>query len=559
MKLHKNTDILLINLPCTSPAMPAAGPSLTAGRFSRAGQSCVLYDASLDFFLNYVFSEKYFQFFHGMIEEKLEKKIIPSSHAGKIRKLASDIAGCHVSVCDMRRSGFYHPETFMKIKAHIDNLLSWFSYAFFPCRLDFDGFSAPDDISVHDAETNPFAMFCRDMAGHAVAESDPGMIVFHVTDSSQELAHRTMKKFMESRFPGIKSVSIRTDDEYTGNTGFQPGSLRHYPAEECLAPEPVCLPCIAYSDKKNLEEICTSSMICWDMPENGDKLDFTKLWETSKKKIWNHVRILRHTDPEIREQVLQFAGANPNIIHSFEDNGSETHSCPGEKNRIDDRFLPYSDVSPLPGEPFWKILHDPAYIMLYAEKYGQKTLFAMRGERESRSVIQLGSSIDYYFKKPCDLPDGFLDEICKMVEAGGSVDIKYVKYNLQRAYLIAYAMENAVIVGNSSLKHPRKEFIQRLVHTSGIDFTGFLERGYTSVRPEYRAMGVGAKLLEGLTARAGTHKIFSIISEDNKATKKIAIRNKTRKIASYFSEKTGKNMEIWMPEHMIDSLKISEK
>jgi GNAT superfamily N-acetyltransferase len=183
----------------------------------------------------------------------------------------------------------------------------------------------------------------------------------------------------------------------------------------------------------------------------------------------------------------------------------------------------------------------------------------MRGDREKQSVIQLGSNISYYFKKPCDLPAGFLDEICKMVEAGGSVDIKYVRYNLERAYLIAYDMENGIIAGNSSLKHPRRQFIQRLAHTAGIDFSGFLERGYTSVRPEYRAMGIGTKLLEGLTARAGSHGIFSIISEDNEATKKIAIRNKTRKIASYFSEKTGKQMEIWMPEHMIESLKISVK
>ena len=145
-----------------------------------------------------------------------------------------------------------------------------------------------------------------------------------------------------------------------------------------------------------------------------------------------------------------------------------------------------------------------------------------------------------------------INEICKMVEAGGSVDTKFVRSNLEKAYLIAYAMENGVIVGNSSLKHPRDEFIKRINSITGLDFNNFVERGYTSVRPEYRALGVGARLLEGLTQRVENYKIFSIIGEDNKATQKIALRNKTRKIVTYFSEKVGKEMGLWMPEHMID-------
>jgi len=163
------------------------------------------------------------------------------------------------------------------------------------------------------------------------------------------------------------------------------------------------------------------------------------------------------------------------------------------------------------------------------------------------------SDITFYYKKPCDLPEGYMNAICKLVEAGGSVKTKFVRYNLERAYLIAYAMEKGVIIGNSSLKHPREEFIEQIKNITGFDFTNFIERGYTSVKHEYRALGVGTKLLEGLTKRAGNHKIFSIISEDNKATQKIALRNNTKKIAVYFSKNSGKKMGLWMPEHMIDS------
>lgn len=166
--------------------------------------------------------------------------------------------------------------------------------------------------------------------------------------------------------------------------------------------------------------------------------------------------------------------------------------------------------------------------------------------------VKKKADITFYYKKPYDLPAGYLDKIYKLVEAGGSVKTQFVKYNLKKAYLIAYAMENGVIIGNSSLKHPRKEFIEQIRNITGFDFTNHIERGYTSVKPEYRAMGVGTKLLEGLTKRAGNYKIFSIINEDNKATQTIALRNNTKKIAVYFSEKSGKKMGLWMPEHMIE-------
>jgi len=44
-----------------------------------------------------------------------------------------------------------------------------------------------------------------------------------------------------------------------------------------------------------------------------------------------------------------------------------------------------------------------------------------------------------------------------------------------------------------------------------------------------------------------------VIAEDNAATQTIAIRNRTRKVATYYSRKAGKPVGIWMPEWMIDS------
>ncbi len=135
-----------------------------------------------------------------------------------------------------------------------------------------------------------------------------------------------------------------------------------------------------------------------------------------------------------------------------------------------------------------------------------------------------------------------------MVEAGGSVGTKWVRYNLKRAFLIGYALEKGVIVGNSSLKQPRSKYLESLSKSSEMDLSDYLERGYTSVRPEYRGMGIGTQLLEGLTKRIGNKKLFSIISEDNVATQKIAIRNQTRKAASFYSQRMGKQVGLWIPK-----------
>jgi GNAT superfamily N-acetyltransferase len=126
-----------------------------------------------------------------------------------------------------------------------------------------------------------------------------------------------------------------------------------------------------------------------------------------------------------------------------------------------------------------------------------------------------------------------------------------VRHNLERAFLIACVTENAILVGNSSLKHPRPEYIEAVSRQSGIDLTGYLERGYTSVRPEYRGLGIGAQLLAGLTERAGEHAIFSVIAEGNVATQKMAIRNRTRRVATFYSSRAGKEVGIWIPEWMV--------
>jgi GNAT superfamily N-acetyltransferase len=276
------------------------------------------------------------------------------------------------------------------------------------------------------------------------------------------------------------------------------------------------------------------------------------LFALAKKGIWNHLMIVMDPDHEAAKKLQRFAEGNPNIVHSW---GWRQPAVSGFSDR---RFefakgaAAYGKTPPMPGQPVWQILQDPLWLETGLSLLGRDPLVRRWEIDPTQPSIELGSQLTYHYVRPADLPEATLEEIVSMVEAGGSVNARWVRYNLQRAFLIAYAEENGVLAGNSSLKHPRDEYISAVSGQSGIDLTRFLERGYTSVRPQYRGLGIGTRLLEGLTKRAQGYKIFSVISEDNLATQKMAIRNRTRKVASFYSQKANKPVGVWIPEWMID-------
>jgi GNAT superfamily N-acetyltransferase len=262
----------------------------------------------------------------------------------------------------------------------------------------------------------------------------------------------------------------------------------------------------------------------------------------SRAGVWNHLVL----DGEAAAPENSVAAAShPNLIHSWE----TTHPV----ERPTDSYPTYGRVRPLPGRPLWQAVNEPVERFLLADRLTRDHLLRLRIDGDGERLYTIGDALAYHFLPPDRLPSGYLDDICAMVAAGGTVAGTHVRSNLERAFLIGYVEENGILVGNSSLKNPRPAYIQSVRRQSGLDLSGFVERGYTSVRPEYRGLGMGTKLLKGLTLRAGDRKIFSVIAEDNEATKIIALRNRTRKVATYFSEKAGKPVGIWMPEQMIDT------
>jgi len=274
----------------------------------------------------------------------------------------------------------------------------------------------------------------------------------------------------------------------------------------------------------------------------GPLPDFRFFKVFSRAGVWNHLVLDgAAASPENGKAVAR----QPNLIHSWEMTEADDQTV--DVNRT------YGRVRPLPGRPLWQAAKTPLERFLLADRLTKDHLLRLRIDADADSLYTVGDSLLYHFLPPDQLPAGYLDEICAMVAAGGTVATTHVRSNLERAFLIGYVEERGVIVGNSSLKNPRPAYVDDVRRQSGLDLSGYVERGYTSVRPEYRGLGMGTTLLEGLTQRAGDRKIFSVIAEDNEATKIIATRNRTRQVATYFSEKAGKSVGIWMPEKMIDT------
>ena len=289
----------------------------------------------------------------------------------------------------------------------------------------------------------------------------------------------------------------------------------------------------------------------WVDPRGELKTISSHLYAAARQGGWNHLILPDQDAQPLAKELMTFACANPNIVHSWCRRLQAASRFSDPADRLPRESCRYGETAALPGVPLWQILQDPLLIAAYQQRLGTKTLMRMRVDPTKPEAYEIGRRLDYHFVKPDELPAGYLDEICRMVEAGGSVGTEWLRHNLERAFLIAYVEELGVIVGNSSLKHPRQEYIEAVSAQSGLDLHNYLERGYTSVRPEYRGFGMGARLLEGLTERATGYKIFSIIGEDNVPTQKMAIRNRTRKVASFMSGKVGKQVGVWIPEWML--------
>ena len=417
---------------------------------------------------------------------------------------------------------------------------------------------------VRDRCVNPFVELAEGDFSRRIFAGTFSAVVFFVTDAVQCPAALTLAAACRRAAPGLDRVllapvglaaALAPFFDQTADVEQPPGAdllFERLPRGERHSRRPFPLPS---ESGASAAAAVDPPVIRWRVEENDPLPAAEKRKTAAADGYWNHLDLFEAHGEEARLS----APADLSAVHSFCWWRPEAYGPAGARQIWPERIEGYTGVRPLPGAPFWCRVKDPILLGAWLTAMTPAELMRLRIDEQHGAVFRLGDALDYRFAPPDELTPEEMDEVCRMVIAGGSVAAKWVRHNLQRAFLIGMATERGVIAANSSLKHPRQEYIETVSRAAGIDLSGFLERGYTSVRPEYRGLGIGTRLLEGLTARARGYKIFSIIGEDNLATQKIAIRNRTRKVATFHSRALEKPVGLWMPEQTADEIAADRK
>lgn len=153
--------------------------------------------------------------------------------------------------------------------------------------------------------------------------------------------------------------------------------------------------------------------------------------------------------------------------------------------------------------------------------------------------------IRYFFKRPNQISAETLDQIQNLIKEGGSVGTAWIKENLENAFLIGYATHRGRVVGSVTHKRPKKKYREKIEGVTGLNLSGYLERGYTTVDPKYRYQNVADVLIKGLIKRSRGKKIYVTISMDNIPPLKLTYKNGMSLRAKYTNPRTGHKIGVF--------------
>jgi anaerobic magnesium-protoporphyrin IX monomethyl ester cyclase len=317
----------------------------------------------------------------------------------------------------------------------------------------------------------------------------------------------------------------------------------------------------------------------------GTRLDDTirVLDASAKAGIWNHATVIvgfpTETEEEARETV-RFLQRNQEILpssiffkftllsNSYISQHPETFNLSALSEKSDlftyeyryergsgmdektlDSFWAWLQryrINQLYDHPFWFYLRIREYLLLHVARYGVDRVRRMKVKPGDLIAYACGGRMSYFFKRAEEIPQEILAEIRELIASGEGVGTAWIDENLKRAFLIGYAVEESRVVGTMTLKRPPERYREAIEKKSHVDLEGYLERGYSSVRPEYRGLGVGDALLKGLVSRAPAQKIYVTIRMDNLPAVKLTRKNDMRLAATFKNERTGHEIGLFI-------------
>ena len=158
----------------------------------------------------------------------------------------------------------------------------------------------------------------------------------------------------------------------------------------------------------------------------------------------------------------------------------------------------------------------------------------------------LQKTLTYHFKTPNEISSQILDQVQLLIEKESEVGSALVKENLENAFLISYALDQeGLVVGTVTLKHPKEAYRRKIEAITGLDLSGYLERGYTSVETAFRNSDVAHILIKGLIDRSRGQKIYVTIRMDNTFALELTYKNNMALAAQFINERTGHKIGVF--------------
>jgi hypothetical protein len=180
-----------------------------------------------------------------------------------------------------------------------------------------------------------------------------------------------------------------------------------------------------------------------------------------------------------------------------------------------------------------------------------------KGSQISSGGFQMAESyyqskdIRFYFKEPYEIPLHVLEAIHSLIVRGGGVGPSHINDNLRNAYLVSYAMSpEDRVVGTVTLKRPLESYRKKIEEATGLDLSGYLERGYTSVDPQFRDRDIADTLIKGLIDRSKGEKIYVTISMHNKPALELTYKNGMILAATYTNPRTGNELGVFVNQKL---------